>query len=105
MQILEQIQTAAAVNLREVESDMHLLFILETYQLLLDLGIVQKSKFVLPNGVALRFARSLVEIIVVAKTVLVQQLINHFAAITAKDLIIRLDLGVGTFFSTVITGN
>lgn len=80
---------------------MCLIIITEGDELLLDLLIIQKREFVLPNCNALTGAGVLIQLVVIAQITLVEYLIHGFTALTAKGFARQLNLFGDAFITTV----
>jgi hypothetical protein len=75
----------------------------ETDQLVTDGGVIQKRKFIL-SGIREPFdPRLTVKIIVVTKAVLVDQAVDHFAALTTENMFFQPDMGPGAVFTAMKT--
>ena len=81
------------MHLRQVECNMGLLIIVKTYQLCLYNFIIQKSKFILPCSYALVNPRLVVKMVIIAEAILIDDLIDHFAAFAAKYFFFQVYFG------------
>jgi hypothetical protein len=81
---------------------MCLLIVAEGDELLLDLVIIQKREFVLPNCNALTGTGVLIQLVVIAEIALIEYLVNGFATLTAKGFAGELNLFGDAFITTVI---
>lgn len=79
------------MHLRQVKRYMHLLIVPETDKLKLYFFIVQESKFVFPHFYPLANAGIFIQIVIFTKIALVQYLVNHLAAFTAKYFFFSLN--------------
>jgi hypothetical protein len=105
MQVLQEIETTAAMDLGKIECNMRLFLVFITDQLLPDLLIFQESEFIFPRLDALIGAGLLVEIIIFTKAILVEQPEHHPAAFAAESFVIGHDLFIGAGFTAVITND
>ena len=81
---------------------MCLLIVAEGDKLLLDLVIIQKREFVLPDCNALTGAGVLIQLVVVAQITLVEYLVHGFATLATKCFAGELNLFGDAFITTVI---
>ncbi len=72
---------------------MGLFIIVKTNQFRLYNFIIQKSKFVFPCCYALADSRPVVKIIIIAEAILINDLVDHFAAFAAKYFFFQVYFG------------
>ncbi len=89
--------------LREVKGYMRLVAICILNEFAGDFFIIEKGEFVFAKSGRLCDARMIVEIVIFTEVVLVQNLVNTFTTITAKNLVPQRDrkfvAGVATMFT------
>lgn len=81
---------------------MCLFIVTEGDELLLDLVIIQKRKFVFAYCNTLTAARVLIQLVVIAQIALVEYLVHGFAALATKGFTGELNLFGDAFITTVI---
>ncbi len=74
MQVFQQVQTGTAVNLGKIKHHMDFRSLPEAHQLTGDGCVVEKGKFVLPGYGSPADPRLLVELVIIAKAILIQKL-------------------------------
>jgi hypothetical protein len=105
VQVFEQVKTGTAVHLGQVKCNVYLLFVLKTDQLQPDLFIIQEGKLIMPYPYPLVDPGIIVQVIIIAKLALVEDIIDHFAAVAAKHFFFRSDPGIQAGFATVVAMN
>lgn len=71
MQVFNQVQAGAAMDMWQVKTDMGLLFIAETDEQAGDFFIFQEGKFILPGSLAQALARIIIEVVIITKAMVV----------------------------------
>lgn len=105
VQVFQQVEAGTAMDMREVEIDMRIGGILEMDQLLLNTRIFQEGELVFAYLDTLAQSGILVQIIVLTEFMLVQQLVNHFAAFAAEAFVFKRDYSFSTGFTAVVTAD
>jgi len=89
------------MHLWKIKSDMRLPVVFKTDQLPANRFIVEESKFVFADVGSLSNTGLIVKIVVIAEAVLVDDLVDHFTALAAKDLFFQADFTRGTIFTAM----
>jgi hypothetical protein len=79
--------------------------VLETDQLSNDLRIFKKCKFVFPDFITLSDTRVLIEIIIAAQGMFIQDTVNYTAPVAAERLVIICNWFATTGFTAMETNN
>lgn len=90
------------MDLRQIKRYMCLLIVAEGDELLFDLLIIQKSKFVFSYSNALAAAGVLIQLVVIAQITLVEYLVHGFATLATEGFAGELNFIADTFITTVI---
>ena len=91
------------MHLRQVKRYMHLFFIFKTDQLQLYFLIIQEGKLIVPYPYPLIDARIVVKVIIFTEFALIEDIVNHLAAVAAKHFFFCPDLRIQADFTTMIT--
>jgi hypothetical protein len=91
------------VHLRQVKNNVCLLSVAKVDQFGADLSVIEKSELTLTHFDLLADTRILADIVIIAETALVDDLINHFTTFATKNLGIDVDMIIGTIFAAMIT--
>lgn len=89
------------MHLGQVKSNMGLFFILKAYEPACYIIIIKERKFVFPHFYPLCNAGHFVEVVIIAQTVLMNDLIHQLAAFAAKALIIQCYPGGNAFLAAM----
>jgi hypothetical protein len=91
------------MHLGQVKRYVHLFFIPKTDQFLLYFFIIQEGEFIMPYPYPLIDTRIVVKIIILTQFALIEDIVNHLAAVAAKHFFFCPDLRIQADFTTMIT--
>jgi hypothetical protein len=91
------------VHLWQIKRHTVFVFTAEFQQFFLHFGIVEPGIGPGFFGVFQTYSGIVVQVIIIAETVRIQDLIHHFASVTTKNLVVNLQSPVFAFFMAVKT--
>jgi len=103
VQVLQQVEAGAAMYLWQVKGDTYLFVVIIAPEFGLDLLVAQEGEFLFSNFYFLADTGILIELVVITKPVLVQEIIYHAASIATELLIVNDYAIIRTRLATMVT--